>query len=235
MRRLDITHIVAVCLAVGLLFACCGCKSIFDKRDELTPAKTIMRKVTTTRYPDRRVVEEVQEVQSTGTGFKGASAKDLKVNDIILDFEKVEGGGIHFKGFKLNITDLSPLYYIGGGAILIGAVVGYLSGSIGLGIVIALAGGCIIGVGVLLEQYPWVVLIAAFMVFVAIGYAGYQFFKGKRYKQSLEAIVPAVEEINALEPEKAEELKKRIDRKASSKRRAIKDTVTGIKRKLNLD
>ena len=220
---------VTWCILLAVMLSTTGC-GLFLGRDEAIPPEMKMHQVTKTTYPDGRIEEMVKDVYATGPGFKGSAAKDLQLGGLKIGWEQSEAGGIKFKGFEMS--SLQPLYYIGAAAIILGIVIGYLSGSIMLGVVIAASGGSIILMAFTLEKYPWIGLIAGIMILAAIGYVMYSLWKGKSLRQTLEAIVPAVESMG--DEQDSKDLKESIESHAGRDKEKVKAEVTKIKRKLRL-
>lgn len=228
MSKRRVWSCVAWSVLLAVMLTVTGCASLFQK-DEAIPPKTMMREVTKTTYPDGRIEELIKEVYATGPGFKGSVAKDLQLGGLEIDFEHTSAGGIKFKGFKMS--SLQPLYYVGAAAIILGIVIGYISGSMVLGVVTAAAGGSIILMAFTLETYPWIGLIAGIMILMAIGYVIYLLWKGNAMRKTVEAVVPAVEE---MDEDQGHELKKWIESHAKSDKKKVKSEVTKVKQKLGL-
>lgn len=208
-----------------LLFGC--------KNAEVSPSSAEATVETETTAPDGTVTKETRRLSTTGPGFKGESAKDLKLEGVWVEHPgmRAGSGGIRYEGFDLTANlGTRPLYIMGGVAILAGVLIGWLAGW-GLGAAIAGAGVGLIATARLFDAYPWVALVPVGLGLVAGCVALYQLWRGKSARNLNQHLVTVLEE---LPDEAADRVKARIKPKQAKQARKVKAEVQRVKREVGL-
>jgi len=159
---------------------------------------------------------------SGGTASSGGS----RVSGLIQDL----GGG-----------SIPVLYWIGGLVMAGGIAVVLIARDLRSGLVVMSGGAVIVGLGAVLDEYPWVTLVA-----VGLGLAGAVCYvwqrrqevkatkaaaeaaaEAARQEQALHATVRAVESVS---PEVGKQVKEQIKAAAGAAHEEVKDTITEVKR-----
>jgi hypothetical protein len=138
---------------------------------------------------------------------------------------EAEGGGLGIEATVLGGRGVNVLHLVGA-AVMCMALIPLLRtprrwsaaavfGGVGLGIVMT---------GTLVDEYPWVTLLAAALLLALLAYGAYEAWRRGRLVASLDAITPVVEK-----SEFADELKTQIGEKAGRLRNAVKAETTASK------
>jgi hypothetical protein len=125
------------------------------------------------------------EPKATGGGLSGLSAS----------------WGVPMAGSSLG------LYIVGGLLIVAGVVVAIWLKQVKLGLALAAGGGVLIAVGVTIEQYPWVWLVA---LGVAVGVAGWLLYSQWIAKRKADALAIAAAGVENASPDAAAAVKQSI-------------------------
>lgn len=164
----------------------------------------------------------------SGAGYQGKRLKEASFDDVWIEHE-ARAGGFSLEGFPLPaISELRPLYIIGGLCIVAGVVVGWVAGW-GLGFAIAGAGAALLAAAVLMDRYPWVVLLPAF---AGAGVGVYLLVELYHGRSAREALSPIVQAIEATPPLTAAAVKEKVAQFAGPAQAKVKATVGSLKRKL---
>jgi len=175
-------------------------------------------------------------------GFKwNASATDITSVgapnlDLTEDAEKGSGGA-----FSTSLSAVSRgaksgtnvLLFVGIALVLAGILVIIFLKLIRTGLIVAGAGGAFILVALLIQAYPWVLLVGAIAVACLIGYFLYSAWKNGRIDFTLKKVTQGIEQAD---PDAQVKVKEEIKKQAATQKEAkiIKSTVTKVKDKLNI-
>jgi len=212
-----------------LLLGICGLALAAGCNIERAIGPSAARSVTEkTILPDGTVVEKVTVDSAQGGQFTGKAAEKFETGPVSVNGNRAGGSSWQ----SLSPGGMKVLYIIGGLAVVLGALLGYVI-SWKLGAVISGAGASLACGAWAAERYPWAVLIVGLAVLGAGAYVAYQLWLGERTRKAATTIVRAVEEYENTAA--TEELKETIEKLAGQDKRMVKDTVTRIKRGAGLE
>jgi len=159
-------------------------------REQITPGETETEKVTTYIDADGKKVMESERSSAKTPGYNGPGAEKFSPGAISSNLSGAAVGKTSFKGFKMS--QIGGLYWIGAMLIIAGLAAGYFL-TWTLGALCAGSGLALIMIAATIENYPWLLLIPALVLLVAIGYVCYMLVKGKSFQTALGTIIPAIE------------------------------------------
>lgn len=161
------------------------------------------------------------------TGATQVGAPDLNMTE---GQEEGIGGAINSKMKFAAKNSTSALVWVGIALIVAGILCWILLKMTTLGLSLVVAGGVLIAVGLLVQTYPWVLLVAFVVVLGIIGYFLYRAWKNGQIQAALTNIVKGVEKAPA---DAAALVKASIDGVGNDKTRQVtKNVVSSIKRSL---
>lgn len=144
-----------------------------------------------------------------------------------------QGGDTDLKeGVISAVKGGAPILYIIGGILIVaGLALAIGLKEVRLGTAVALGGGAMIGVNVLIDQFPWVFL---FIPLAVLGIAVYSYFHLRGKNITLGSIVEGVEATGEVDPAAAAKTKENIAEAAGANYNKVKAVVSNVKKKLNL-
>lgn len=129
----------------------------------------------------------------------GDSSKFVLEMDFGLPETTIDGGATSLAGYaNLGVKALfsngaTPLYVIGGIAIIIGAVLIFWLKAFKMGLGFAAGGASLVMLGMFFTKYPWVLWIFFLAAAAGIGFLIWDYWKKRNIEQTNEAIVAAGE------------------------------------------
>jgi len=137
-------------------------------------------------------------VQSGGVKITGEAVGEVSIPESSASELGAATGQGELKSKKESDVKLQPLIFIGAGFIAAGFLLGWLAKSIRLGLLVGAAGVTLIGVAILFDRYPWVVLIAAFAGLAALAYIAWRLYQGRETEADAKVMAGAVEDLKKL-------------------------------------
>lgn len=188
----------------AIFLGCAGC--VYSATTgTISPQRMVREEEKTTTDPKSGVVAvEKRRTEVTGPGYSGANPKDfssqgdkIESPDFVVSFGGIKMVGYDPGGIVTGIAAVRIAYYIGAGFILLGILVGWLSGKWVIGALCALAGFAVIGAGHFNTQYPWAFGAGVSIVCIAFLFGGivvvYELYIAKKKNVTLQTIIAAVE------------------------------------------
>jgi len=218
-------HVLACCFLAGVFAA--GC--IWPGQERVTGP--VVQKESTVLGPDGKpAVCTVTRVE--GPGYQGRRAKEMDFRDVWVESiptgEKARAGGLSFEGFPLPVpSEMRPLYLLGGGCIVAGVLLGWLSGW-GVGLAFVGAGMTIIAYARFCDQYPLAGVIPLVAMLGAGAYLLLELYHGRSAREALAPVVQAIESAG----QAGVAVKDKIVAAAGKKAPAVKRTILKVKEKL---
>lgn len=123
------------------------------------------------------------------------------------------------------------LLFVGIALVIAGLAVIVFLKAIKTGLIVAGAGGAFIGVALLIQTYPWILLVGAIAVLGLIGYFLYAAWRDGRLDFTLKKITKGIDDS---EPEAKAKVKEQIKKQATTPKedKVLRSTVANIKNKI---
>lgn len=207
----DLCVCVVFAATLGVVLGCTGTSRI-------EPAEAAWGRKTVKELADGSVITVWETSSARGAGLQGEGLDKIKVEQPTAGPGGGEAGGAELKWYDVTaIKEFAKssraLYFIGAGVILAGLALGKLLGWI-FALVCGLAGGAIIGAGVVADRYPWAYLLGLGAAAVLLaGYLLYRAFRAERQGTALRVMTNAIK----LTPKDArDQVKERIEAAAGT-------------------
>jgi len=171
---------------------------------------------------------ETATASSAGVTSTGNAPKELSTAPPRTKLPSGAEAGGEVSGFsfweRVQAASMQPLYWMGGAAVLAGAVVLLVLKQAWLGAGLGAAGGALIAVGIVGDRYPWVALLVPLVCMGALVWFLLASKKGRDIWTTLKAVVGAVEVA-----EGGPSVKEAVARAAGSAAATVKAVVTAAK------
>ena len=223
-------------LAVSVVLAAFGCGLTYT-----TPAKITLKRTEVNADGTNAVTEGSAVGASISTLQKNGSA-NFDASPPELDLQKLKGQAGSAKSSVKNLWQKAAsgpiLLVVCGGLLILGAgIVFYLTKDLQTALVIGGGGVAVAAVGILLESYPWLLLVAGV---AGVGVLVYFIWQSKsnttvtaaydKVSGVLTALVKTIE----LNPDAKETITSQVETVAGDKAQDVKSVVTDIKTEQNL-